>query len=168
MFMDTLSYGKEYLSELESEVRATRRCIESIPEKLYSWKPHDTSMDMGYLTLLVADIPRWITYTLEKSEIDFATFPQFQLSTTSEMVRHFDKNIDDVKRILAKATDEEFHENFSLKRNGNVLFTSSKKESVQSSLNHWVHHRGQLTVYMRISGIKVPSIYGPSADERVF
>lgn len=166
--MDTISFGTEYLSELESEVRASRRCIESVPEKLYGWKPHETSMDMGYLTLLVADIPRWITYTIEKSEIDFATFPQFKLSTTSELVRHFDKNIEDAKRALEKVTNEEFNEDFSLKRSGTVLFTSSKKESVQSSLNHWVHHRGQLTVYMRMNGIKVPSIYGPSADDRVF
>ena len=166
--MDAISFGKEYLSELESEVRASRRCVEAVPDKLYKWKPHETSMEMGYLTLLVADIPRWITYTLEQSEIDFATFPQFKMSTTSELVRFFDKNIEDAKRALGKVSNDDLKNDFSLKRNGTVLFTSSKKDSVQSSLNHWVHHRGQLTVYMRMNGIKVPSIYGPSADDRVF
>jgi len=166
--MDTISFGQEYLKELESEVRASRRCIESIPDKLYAWKPHEKSMNLGYLTLLVADIPRWIVHTIEKSEIDFATFGQFELSTTSALVQFFDKNVDDAKRVLGKVTNEDLAGDFSLKRDGNILFTSSKKDTVQSSLNHWVHHRGQLTVYMRMNNIAVPSIYGPSADERVF
>ena len=166
--MDAISFGKEYLSELESEVRASRRCVEAVPDKLYKWKPHETSMEMGYLTLLVADIPRWITYTLEQSEIDFATFPQFKMSTTSELVRLFDKNIEDAKRALGKVSNDDLKNDFSLKRNGTVLFTSSKKDSVQSSLNHWVHHRGQLTVYLRLAGATVPAIYGPSADDTTF
>jgi uncharacterized damage-inducible protein DinB len=166
--MDTITFGTEYLKELESEVRATRKCLESIPESTYGWKPHEKSMNMGYLTLLVADIPRWITHTIEKSVIDFANFEQFQLSTNAALLKHFDENIEAAKLVLKSVTNEELGEPFYLKNSGKVLYTTSKKETIQSSINHWVHHRGQLTVYMRLNNIAVPSIYGPSADDRVF
>ena len=166
--MNTITFGSEYLSELESEVRATRRCLEAIPENLYGWKPHEKSMNMGYLTLLVADIPRWITYAIEKSVIDFASYDQFQLSTNEALLKHFDKAIEDSRRALKNVSNEELSQPFYLKNNGQTLYTTSKKECVQSSINHWVHHRGQLTVYMRLNNIAVPSIYGPSADERTF
>ena len=168
LLMDEISFGKEYLAELESEVRASRRCLEAIPEKLYDWKPHEKSMNMGYLSLLVADMPRWITYTIEKSVIDFATYDQFQLSTTANLLKHFDNNVEQVRGALTKVSNKDLEEPFYLKNGGAVLYTTSKKETIQSTINHWVHHRGQLTVYMRLNDIPVPSIYGPSADERTF
>lgn len=166
--MTAITFGTEYLKELESEVRATRRCLEAIPDSLYEWKPHEKSMNMGYLTLLVADIPRWITWAIEKSVIDFATYDNFQLSTNAALLKHFDANIEGAKRVLKNVTNEELDKPFSLKNSGQVLYTTSIKETVQSSINHWVHHRGQLTVYMRMNDIAVPSIYGPSADEPGF
>jgi uncharacterized damage-inducible protein DinB len=123
-------------------------------------------MNMGYLTLLVADIPRWITYAIQRAEVDFATYEQFNLSTTAALVQHFDKNIEDVKQALRGVTNEEMSKPFHLRNSGQILMTMSIKETIQSSINHWVHHRGQLTVYMRMNDIRVPSIYGPSADER--
>ena len=166
--MNITSFGIEYQKELESEVRATRRCLEAIPESLYEYKPHEKSMNMGYLTLLVADIPRWITDAIEKSVIDFATYDNFQLSTTAALLKHFDKNIEDARRALSKVTNEELEQTFYLRNGEQLLYSTSKKETVQASINHWVHHRGQLTVYMLMNNIPVPSIYGPSADERVF
>ena len=166
--MKSISFGTEYMKELESEVRATRKCLEAIPESTYAWKPHEKSMNMGYLTLLVADIPRWITYAIERSEVNFATYEQFQLSTNTALLKHFDQNIEAAKRALQKVTNEELAEPFYLRNAEKVLYTTSKKETVQSSINHWVHHRGQLTVYMRLNNIAVPSIYGPSADEPGF
>lgn len=166
--MESKSLGKHFLHELENEIPATRKCIERIPESLFGWKPHEKSMNMGYLTLLVAEIPKWITFTIEKSEIDFATFLHVQPKTASEMVKHFDENIEGAKNALSNVTDEELSGLFYLKRNGETLFSEVKKETVGSSINHWVHHRGQLTVYMRLNNIPVPSIYGPSADDRTF
>ena len=166
--MNTISFGTEYLQELESEVRATRKCLELIPESKYEWKPHVKSMNMGYLVLLVADIPRWITYTIEKSVIDFATYDQFQLSTNAALLKHFEQNLEGARRALQSVTNEQLAEPFYLKNSGQLLYTTPKKESIQSSINHWVHHRGQLTVYMRLNDIPVPSIYGPSADDRSF
>jgi uncharacterized damage-inducible protein DinB len=166
--METIIFGTEYLKELESEVRATRKCLEAIPENTYGWKPHEKSMNMGYLTLLVADIPRWITYMIERSEIDFGTYDHFKLSTNAALLKHFDENVEGAKRVLKNITNEGLSEPFHLKNSGQLLYTTSKKESIQSTINHWVHHRGQLTVYMRLNNIAVPSIYGPSADDRGF
>lgn len=160
--------GTEYLKELETEVRATRRCLEAIPEKLYEFKPHEKSMNMGYLSLLVADIPRWISKAIEKSVIDFQTDERFQLSTNAALLKYFDQNIEGAKRALRDVSNEELQNMFYLKNGEQVLMSTTKKETVQSSINHWVHHRGQLTVYMRLNDIAVPSIYGPSADEKGF
>lgn len=166
--MNTITFGTEFLNELESEVRATRRCLEAIPENLYGWKPHEKSMNMGYLTLLVADIPRWVTYIIEKGEIDFATYDQFKLSTSKALLEQFDANIEGARHALKRVPNDELANPFSLKNNGQLLYSTSKKDSIQSTINHWVHHRGQLTVYMRLNDIPVPSIYGPSADDRSF
>lgn len=166
--MNDITFGKEFLHELEAEAPATRKCLERIPESLSDWKPHERSMSMGYLALLVAEIPKWITNIIENSEIDFATFEHFKPKTTAELVAHFDENLQGAKNALQIVTNAALAEPFFLKNQGQVLFSSPKKENVGSSLNHWVHHRGQLTVYMRLNNIPVPSIYGPSADERGF
>lgn len=166
--MNDIRIGQMFADEIDSEVRATRRCLERIPDSLYKYKPHEKSMELGYLALLVADIPRWITDMLEGSEIDLATYSRFELSTTAALVKYFDENVDGAKRVLEKARNEDLDHIFELKVSGNVVMSSTKKESVQQTINHWIHHRGQLTVYMRLNDIPVPSIYGPSADERTF
>ena len=166
--MANIQFGLEYYHELETESVATRKCLERIPEKLFSWKPHEKSMNLGYLALLVAEIPKWITAIIEASVIDFATFSHFQPKTTAELVKHHDENLQQALKVLKKVTNEELENPFYLKNQGQVLFTSSKKANVSSSINHLVHHRGQLTVYMRLNDIAVPSIYGPSADDKSF
>ena len=160
--------GKFYLKELEDEAGATRKCLEKINLELADYKPHEKSMKLGYLALLVAEIPLWISYTIEKGDIDFATFPHFEPKTTEELVKHFDENMEGARRALGNVSDEELGGSFALKNNGQVLATDSKEHTVSSSINHLVHHRGQLTVYMRLNDIPVPSIYGPSADDKNF
>ena len=157
-----------FLEELEAETAASRKCLERIPESLFDWKPHERSMTMGYLVLLVAEIPKWISHMLEKSEIDFATFEHIKPKTTAELVKHFDENMEGAKNALRRCSDQQLSEPFFLKNQGQVLFSSPKRENVGSSINHMVHHRGQLTVYMRLNNIPVPSIYGPSADDKAF
>ncbi|MGN6292606.1 MAG: DinB family protein [Chitinophagaceae bacterium] len=166
--MSTINFGLEFLKELEAEVPATRKCLERIPQSLYGYKPHEKSMNLGYLTLLVAEIPKWIRDAIEMSVIDFATYDHFQLTDTAALLAHFEDNIAGAKKALQKVTNEELQELFYLKNQGQILFSSSKKETIGSSINHMVHHRGQLTVYMRLNDIPVPSIYGPSADEKGF
>jgi uncharacterized damage-inducible protein DinB len=164
---DTL-FTTAFLKELEAESLASRKCLERIPESLFAWKPHEKSMTMGYLALLVAEIPKWISTGLEKSEIDFATFEHFNPKDTSELVKHFDENIEAAKNALRNSSDQELSEPFFLKSNGQTVFSLPKKAHIGSSINHLVHHRGQLTVYMRLNDIPVPSIYGPSADDKQF
>jgi uncharacterized damage-inducible protein DinB len=166
--MNDTTAGTGFLKELEAESTASRKCLERIPESLFDWKPHEKSMTMGYLALLVAEIPKWITWMLEKSEIDFATFEHFKPKNTSELVSHFDENIQGAKNALQHVSNEELSEPFFLKNKGQILFSSPKKDNIGSSINHMVHHRGQLTVYMRLNNIPVPSIYGPSADDKGF
>jgi uncharacterized damage-inducible protein DinB len=166
--MSTVNLASEYLKELEDEAKATRKCLERIPETLFSWKPHEKSMNLGYLALLVAEIPLWITIMVEKGELDYATFKHIQPTTTKELVDHHDANMQAVRRALNNSNNEELETKFTLKYNGQELFSSSKKWNVSSTINHLVHHRGQLTVYMRLKDIPVPSIYGPSADDRSF
>jgi uncharacterized damage-inducible protein DinB len=166
--MSEIKFGTEFSSEIESEVRATRRCLEAIPDKLYNFKPHEKSMELGYLALLVADIPRWIINMIEDAEIDLATYNRFELSTTAALLKYFDDNIAGAKRTLSKASNNDLDGKFELKVSGKVVMSTTKKESVRQTINHWIHHRGQLTVYMRLNDIAVPSIYGPSADEKTF
>jgi uncharacterized damage-inducible protein DinB len=125
-------------------------------------------MNMGYLALLVAEIPLWIKHMIVDSEIDFVTFKHFTPKTTAELVNHFEENMEAAKQALQNSTDEELQSSFTLKANGQVLYTSPKISDISTTLNHWVHHRGQLTVYMRLNDIPVPSIYGPSADDKSF
>jgi uncharacterized damage-inducible protein DinB len=160
--------GQMYLKELLAEAPASRKCLERVPEKLFDYKPHEKSMNMGYLALLVADIPRWISHMIEKGDIDFATFKQNHPKTTKDLLALFDENMKMVKPLMEKVTDEELAKTFSLKNNGQVLFSSPKEDNISSSINHLVHHRGQLTVYLRLNNIDVPSIYGPSADDKSF
>lgn len=159
---------EHYARELEAEYPATRKCLERIPDSLYNFRPHTKSMELGYLSLLVAEIPLWITLTIKEGTIDLATFKSGGVSTTDALVRNFDKNFQSAVEALRQATDDKLEDEFKLMNKGQVLISSSKNESVSSSINHWVHHRGQLTVYMRLNEIPVPSIYGPSADERSF
>jgi uncharacterized damage-inducible protein DinB len=161
--------GQLFLKELEAEETATRKCLERVPADLYKWKPHEKSMELGYLALLVADIPKWLSVSLEKGIIDLATWERFPLTTTDALVAYFNENIEGAKKACRQVTDEVLeNEMFYLKMNGQDRMTSSKLDNISSSINHWVHHRGQLTVYMRLNNIAVPSIYGPSADDRNF
>jgi len=157
-----------YLNELNSEYRATRACLEKIPETLFEFKPHPKSMTMGYLVHLVAEIPLWIKHMVLDGEIDFVTFKHFAAKNTNELVAHFEDNMEAARNALKNTNDEELEGEFSLKANGQLIYTSSKLPDIGSTLNHWVHHRGQLTVYMRLNDIPVPSIYGPSADEKTY
>jgi uncharacterized damage-inducible protein DinB len=157
-----------YARELQAEYTATKKCLEKIPENIYSFKPHPKSMELGYLALLVAEIPLWIAHIIKEGVIDFATYEKFQLTTGGALLKHFEDGFNKAVQALQGVTDDKLEDRFVLQNSGQQLWSTSKKESVGSSINHWVHHRGQLTVYMRLNDIPVPSIYGPSADEQGF
>ena len=163
-----MTLGELYLKELEAEAGPTRKCLEKISENLFGWKPHEKSMQMGYLAMIVAEIPLWIYHMAVGSEIDFVRFDHFQPTNAAELAKHFDDNMEKARKALQSISDEAMEEPFSLKANGQLIFTSPRKENIAPSINHMVHHRGQLTVYMRLNNLPVPAIYGPSADEGGF
>lgn len=166
--MATKILTTEFLAELRREVSSSRKCLENLTEDAFDFKPHETSMEMRYMALLVAEIPQWIAYMINDGELDFATYPQFKFKTVKELVAHFEDCVKKAETALQNADDSTLEKIFTLKRDGKDLYSSPLKIDIPTTLNHWVHHRGQLTVYMRMNGIKVPSIYGPSGDDKDF
>lgn len=156
------------LQEFNNEVPATEKCLERITENTWQFKPHPRSMTMGYLSFLVAEMPLWIATMIEKGEIDLATFIHAQPRTTTDLNAHFRENVSRARETLQKATEEDMNKMFYLRTNGKEIFHSKNADNIGSTINHWVHHRGQLTVYMRLNEIPVPAIYGPSADDNPF
>ncbi|MCF2520868.1 DinB family protein [Dyadobacter sp. CY351] len=166
--MENKLFATAYIRELEAEYTSTKKCLERIPESAYGFKPHPKSMEMGYLTLLVAEIPLWVAVMVEEGEIDFVTFKHLETRERNAVVRHYDESIERAKTALQNATEESLAKEFRLMNNGHLLYAQPMIEAIGSTINHWVHHRGQLTVYMRLNDIAVPSIYGPSADDKNF
>jgi uncharacterized damage-inducible protein DinB len=150
---------------MESEHAATRKCVERIPASAYDFKPHPKSMSMGYLVLLVCDIPNWLTHMMDEDQIDLANFKNDQPTTTEDMVKYLDNNVAGAVAAFKRLKEDRLELPFSLVAGPQLLSKTPRLDSLTSSVNHWVHHRGQLTVYMRLNDIAVPSIYGPSADD---
>src|SRR4051812_13136545 len=115
--------GAEFLKELEAEVTATGKCLEKIPGNLFDWKPHEKSLPLGYLSLIVAEIPKWIQIMIEESEIDFATFEHFEPKDSADLMAYFEKNLELARHALQNITDEVLAETFYLKNQGKVLFS---------------------------------------------
>ena len=128
---------KDFLNELNLEYPATKACLERIPESLFEYKPHAKSMTMGYLALLVAEIPLWIKHMVTDGEIDFATFKHASPKTNKELIDHFEENIEAARKALETANDETLQGDFTLKANGQVLYTSKKITDIGVTLNHW-------------------------------
>jgi uncharacterized damage-inducible protein DinB len=166
--MNDIQFAQEFANELEAEVPSSVKCLERMQPGLFDFKPHERSMQMGYLAQLVAEIPAWISYILAHPYIDFATYPHIKADNPEELVGHFKKNVAAAKEALLAINEGALDEEFALQTNGEVLLKSTRGEQLKSTINHLVHHRGQLTVYMRLNDIPVPSIYGPSADDRSF
>jgi uncharacterized damage-inducible protein DinB len=153
---------------LESEAPASRKCLEKISMDTLNFTPHEKSMKMSGLVVMTADIPHWIAAMITDGVIDFATYPQFQPKSTQDLLEHFDKQMDLARAALKGLADEDLKKEFKLQNNGQLLWATPLGEGISNTINHWVHHRGQLTVYMRLNNLPIPSLYGPSADEQMF
>ncbi len=165
----TKTIGETFLKELEAELGATRHCLERIPESLYDYKPHEKSMVMKNLVAVVSEIPKWIAAMIEVGEINFTTWEKYTPTTTADNLKRFDENVEKARAALKNVSDAALNDEiFYLKMGEQVLMKDPKGDSISSTINHLVHHRGQLTVYMRLNNIAVPKIYGPSADEQGF
>jgi uncharacterized damage-inducible protein DinB len=161
-----MTIGKSMLPEFEQEMATTRRMLERVPGEKGEWRPHPKSFPMGHLAQLVAWMPGWISNTLNTTELDLAQASGYSLEKTHTLLAMFDKNVREAREALSSVKDKDLEVPWSLKRGGQVLFTATRGEVVRQHINHLIHHRGQLSVYLRLNDVPVPSIYGPTADER--
>lgn len=163
-----MSIAKSLMPEFEYEMANTRKLLEVIPMDKADWKPHEKSFSLGRLTTHVAEIPGWLTMTLNTEGLDFSKgdYKPFATTSSEELLAFFDKNVAEAKASLEKATDEDFMQNWTMRNGDQVYFTMSKIAVVRTwALNHLYHHRAQLTVYLRLLDVKFPGMYGPTADD---
>ena len=161
------------LSELDREVERSRHALEQVPEGKYDWKPHDKSMIFGYLADMVATIPTWVAMGITRDELDIApadggAMKQTRKETSEALVQALEKAAADARAALEKTTDEHLLTSWRLLARGKVVMETPRYVMIQDTINHWAHHRGQMTVYLRLMGAKVPALYGPSADDNRF
>ena len=160
-------------SELDREVERSRQALQEVPEGKYEWKPHEKSMIFGYLVNMVATIPVWVTMQINQDELDVAPaegskIEQKRLDTSAGLIEALDKAAADARTAFEKTSDDHLKTSWRLLARGKVVMEAPRYEMIQDTINHWAHHRGQMTVYLRLMGAKVPAIYGPSADDNSF
>jgi uncharacterized damage-inducible protein DinB len=160
------------LPEYDNEIAITRRVLERVPDDRGEWKPHPKSFPMAHLAQLVSMLPDWVVKTMEQTELDIAPKDRprgsaYSIEKTSTLLAAFDKNAKAGRASLTKAKDEDFQVPWTLKAAGNAISTQPRYMVLrQMVLNHLVHHRAQLGLYLRLVDQKVPQMYGPTADER--
>lgn len=156
-----------FLAQLDREVRATRRALEAVPDGKADWKPHPKSMPFGYLAVLVAIIPSWIGSMVDREYLDLGEggSPP-QPKSNRELVKLFDDSVAAGRKALSQTTDEHLQKSWQLRVGGKVVDDRPRYQQIGDTFGHLAHHRGQLTVYLRLNDKPVPSIYGPTADEK--
>jgi uncharacterized damage-inducible protein DinB len=159
------------IPEFDAEIATTRTVLERVPDDRIEWKPHEKAFPMGHLAQLVAMIPGWTTFVVTKSEFDIAPkegpTAVYKFQPVSELLALFDKSVADARPLLAGITDEALQQPWTLKAAGQTVSTMSRYMVLRTMmLNHLVHHRAQLGVYLRLTEQKVPQMYGPTADDK--
>jgi uncharacterized damage-inducible protein DinB len=160
-----MTIAETLLPEFDQEMASTRKAIARVPSDKGEFKPHPKSFALGHLTQLVATMPGWITNMATKTELDLAKGGGYSMQSTESLLATFDNLVAEARAALAAASDADFQVSWSLKHGDRVLWTAPRRETIRSTINHLIHHRGQLTVYLRLVDIPVPSMYGPTADE---
>jgi uncharacterized damage-inducible protein DinB len=169
-----MALSEALLPEFDHEMANTRKTLERVPEDKFGWKPHEKSMTMGRLANHLADIPVWALHGLEQDSLDVnppggESRKPSEVSSRKELLALFDKNVAAARAAIAGASDEKFGKPWTLLNGGQEVFTLPRAAVLRNFvLNHSIHHRAQLGVYLRLNDVPVPSIYGPSADENPF
>jgi uncharacterized damage-inducible protein DinB len=165
-----MSIAESLLPEYDREAGTTRTLLERVPVDRATWKPHEKSMSLGQLAVHLANLPQWTAVTLERVEFDTnppgvgrVTTPAFE--SGDQLLQIYDANVSAARALLARTTDAQFMVQWTLKNGGRHMFSMPRVAVFRSFvLNHAVHHRGQLSVYLRLLDVPIPSIYGPTAD----
>lgn len=153
------------LAEFDQEMSTTRRMLARVPDGKGEWRPHPKSFPLAHLAQLVAWMPGWITRTLREPFIDLSAGTSYSMEDTRTLLAEFDRNVASALDALVSVTDAALDEPWSLRMGDRVLFTTPRGPTVRQHLSHLIHHRGQLSVYLRELDVPIPSIYGPTADE---
>jgi len=163
----------QFAAQLEDEAPRTRRALERVPAGRDDWKPHDKSMPFGRLSMLVAQMPSWLTLIVKQDSLDLnpaggSNIDQRPLNTSRELVEALDQGVADARKALASVDDNHLMKPWQLMVSGRVVSEQPRHVVIRDTFAHLAHHRGQLTVYLRMNDIPVPAIYGPSADDTRF
>jgi uncharacterized damage-inducible protein DinB len=162
----------QFLAELDREAPRSRRVLEQVPSGRDDWKPHPKSMPLMRLAGLVASMPSWVTMIIERDELELnpaAGKGQYQQPTVDTLIDVQEEHVAKARASLRGTTDEYLlNTNWKLLFNGNVVMEAPRHVVLRDTFNHLAHHRGQLTVYLRLNDVKVPAVYGPSADDQHF
>ena len=167
-----MGLNQALLPELDHELAGTRKTLERVPDDKLAWKPHEKSFSMGDLAAHLAEMPSWAPVILEQESFDInppggQTYQRPKLGSRKEILELFDKNLTAARAMLEKASDEQLMKPWSLLNDGKVTMTLPRIAVFRSFImNHNIHHRAQLGVYLRLNNVPVPSLYGPSADEK--
>jgi len=166
-----MSISQSLLPEFNEEMANTRKVLERVPTEKWNWKPHEKSGTLGWLAAHIGTIPGWYTMTLQTESLDYAPVdgPQYEppkIENTQQLLSTFDKELAGAREALTKASDADFAKNWTLLAGGKEIFTMPRTSCLRGMvMNHMIHHRAQLTVYLRLLNLPVPGLYGPSADE---
>jgi uncharacterized damage-inducible protein DinB len=165
-----MSIAQSMLAEFDQEMAGTRKTLERVPDGNMTYRPHPKSFPMGTLAYHVADLPNWATVTITQDELEIAGqpgYPKPEDVKQRDLLEKFDKHVAEARAVIAGASDETMMKPWSLLTHGHRAFTMPKIVVLRSMvMNHLIHHRAQLGVYLRMNDIAVPGLYGPSADER--
>lgn len=159
------------LPEFDQEMQKTRTTLERVPEDKFSWQPHEKSMTMVGLTMHLANVPSWAVFTLNEESFDLAPPGEEPrrmeaVSSVEEALERFDKNVSEARAALEGSSNEDLNASWTLLHAGQKIYSASRISVFRSMvMNHMIHHRAQLGVYLRLNDIAVPSLYGPTADE---
>lgn len=156
------------ISEFQNEAKSTRKMLERVPEDKHFWKPHEKSMTLGELATHVAELPLFAISIVEQDELDFLTldYKPKVAKTNAELLQIFEENLSSTLESLKNATDEKLLGNWRLRSGEKIFFEMPRIEVLRFMvLNHIVHHRGQLSVFLRLQNVPLPGVYGPTADE---
>lgn len=161
-----MSRNAELLKEFDQEMASTRKTLERVPDGKPDWKPHAKSFSLAHLAQLVAGMPGWIGQALTNTSLDLKAQAGYSNQSTSTLLGVFDKGVAESRAAIAAATPESWDVHWSLRMGEHTLMTLPRKDVARQHINHIVHHRAQLGVYLRLLDVPVPSCYGPTADEK--
>lgn len=163
-----MTLSRQLVPEFDMEMLTTRRLLARVPGDRIEWKPHAKSFPLGHLAQLIARMPGWNTRVLQEPSLDLAVGPSYTFETPETLLGEFDACAREARAAMVAASDAHYATPWSLTFGEKVLFTLPRGDMVRQNINHLIHHRGQLSVYLRLLDVPLPSIYGPTADERGF